>query len=232
MRCGAATVIHLHAVSGTIAPHSTVPMPSAWSSAWPCTRGKYGLGRPSSSLHRIQAAFACRLRSRATPGSCGCGKAPLTAWAAWARVPVGEYHSRRTQGSGSGCAPPASHCHSESGGAAGTLPCLQEVACPLVGLPLESCREAEPLWRGRHWEAALGAAPREILVGRPGVEDPGDFLRGACGGVLWCQVPHDGEHRLCGEGPRLWRGVHLDGPLWARALHAGCVEHPSDHLRR
>ena len=29
MGCGAATVIHLHAVSGTIAPHSTVPMPSA-----------------------------------------------------------------------------------------------------------------------------------------------------------------------------------------------------------
>ena len=47
---GAARVIRLHASSGTIAPHSTVSMPSAWSSAWPCTRGKYGLGRPSSSL--------------------------------------------------------------------------------------------------------------------------------------------------------------------------------------
>ena len=73
----AATVIRLHAVSGTIVPHSKVLMRSAWSSAWPCTRGKYGLGRPSSSLHRIQAVPACRLRSRATPGSCGCGKAPL-----------------------------------------------------------------------------------------------------------------------------------------------------------
>ena len=30
MGCEAATVIHLHAVSGTITPHSTVPMPSAW----------------------------------------------------------------------------------------------------------------------------------------------------------------------------------------------------------
>ena len=40
MGCGAVTMIHLHAVSGTIAPHSTAPMPSAWSSAWPCTRGK------------------------------------------------------------------------------------------------------------------------------------------------------------------------------------------------
>ena len=28
------------------------------------------------------------------------------------------------------------------------------------------------------------------------------------------------------------RGVHLDGPLWARPPHAGCVEHPSDHVRR
>ena len=40
MGCGAAAVIHLHAVLGTIAPHSTVPMPSAWISAWPWTRGK------------------------------------------------------------------------------------------------------------------------------------------------------------------------------------------------
>ena len=40
MGCGAAAVVHLHAVPGTIAPHSTVPMPSAWSSAWPWTRGK------------------------------------------------------------------------------------------------------------------------------------------------------------------------------------------------
>ena len=33
MGCGAAAVIHLHAVPGTIAPYSMVPMPSAWSSA-------------------------------------------------------------------------------------------------------------------------------------------------------------------------------------------------------
>ena len=25
--------------------------------------------------------------------------------------------------------------------------------------------------------------------------------------------------------------VHLDGPLWARPPHVGCVEHPSDHVR-
>ena len=78
MVCGAAAVIHLNAVPGRIAPHSTVPMPSAWSRAWPGTRGKYGLGRPPSSLHRTQAAPACRLRSRATPGRDGCGKDPLT----------------------------------------------------------------------------------------------------------------------------------------------------------
>ena len=40
MGCGAAAVIYLHAVPGTIAPHSTAPMPSAWSSTWPWTRGK------------------------------------------------------------------------------------------------------------------------------------------------------------------------------------------------
>ena len=54
----------------------------------------------------------------------------------------------------------------------GGLDCarLQEVACPLVGVPLEGCREAEPLCRGCHWEAAPGPAPGVILVGRPGVE--------------------------------------------------------------
>ena len=41
----AVAVIHLHAVSGTIAPHSRVPMPSACGRACPCTRGKYGPGR-------------------------------------------------------------------------------------------------------------------------------------------------------------------------------------------
>ena len=112
MGCGAAAVIHLHAVRGTIAPHSTVPMLAVWSSAWPWTRGKYGLGRPPSSLHRTQAAPACGLRSRATLGRSGCGKAPLTAWGAWARVPMGRYHNGRTHGPGSGCAPPTSHRHS------------------------------------------------------------------------------------------------------------------------
>ena len=109
---------------------------------------------------------------------------------------------------------------------------LQEVACLLVGVPLEGCCEAEPLCRWCHREAAPGPAPGVFLVGRPGVEVPGDVLRGPCGGVLWCQVPHDGEHRPCGEGPRPRGGVHLDGPLWARPLHAGRVEHPSDHVRR
>ena len=40
MGCGASAVIHLHAVPGTIAPPSTVAMPSAWISAWPWTMGK------------------------------------------------------------------------------------------------------------------------------------------------------------------------------------------------
>ena len=116
MGCGAVAAIHLHAVPGTIAPHSTVPLPLAWSSARPWTKGKYGLGLPSTSLHRTQDAPACRLRSRATPGRSGCRKAPLTPWVAWARVPTGKYHNGRTKGPGSSCAPPASHRHSESGG--------------------------------------------------------------------------------------------------------------------
>ena len=223
MLCGAVTVIHLHAVSGTIALHSTAPMPSAWSSAWPCTKGKYGLGRPSSSLHRTQAAPACRLWSRATPGRSGCGKAPLTAWAAWARVPMGKYHSERVQGSPSGCAPPESHRHLESGGAAGTVPVCKKWRALLLG-----CR-----WRVA---ARLNPSARAPLGGRPGAcarRNPGrPARRGACGGVLRCQVPHNGEHRPCGEGPRPWRGVHLDGQLWTRAPHAGCVEHPSDHVCR
>ena len=70
----------------------------------------------------------------------------------------------------------------------GDRACLQEVACPLVGVPLEGCREAEPLFCGHHWEAASGPGPGEILVGRPGVEVPGDFLREACGGVLRCHM--------------------------------------------
>ena len=52
-------VTHRHAVSGTIAPHSMVPMPSVWSIACPSTIGKYGPGRPFS-FHQTQLAPACR----------------------------------------------------------------------------------------------------------------------------------------------------------------------------
>ena len=92
---------------------------------------------------------------------------------------------------------------------------LQEVACPLVGVPLEGCREAEPLCRGCHWEGAPGPAPGVILVGRPGVEVPGDFLRSPCGGVLRCQVPHDGEHR---PRTRRCRGLSVLGSRGPRAM--------------
>ena len=109
--------------------------------------------------------------------------------------------------------------------------------CPSVGSGAPSCwGAAGGLPRGAlpraPVEGAPGRAQREIPVSRPGMEVPGDFLRGACWGVLWRQVPHDGEHPPCGEGPRPRRGVHLDGPLWARAPHAGCVEHPTDHVCR
>ena len=128
-------------------------MPSAWSSAWPWPRGKYGLGRPPPSLHRTQAAPGCRLRSRATPGRSGCGKAPLTAWVAWARVPMGKNHNGGTQGPGSGCASPASHCHSESGGAAGTVPV---------------CRKWRALLSGCRWRVAARLNPSAAgATGRP-----------------------------------------------------------------
>ena len=98
---------------------------------------------------------------------------------------------------------------------------LQGVVRPLVRVPLEGCREAEPLCHGCHWEAVLGPAPGEILVGRPGVEVPGDFLRGACRGVLWCQVPHDGEHRPCGERPRR-------GGVYTWMVHCGRARRTQD----
>ena len=93
------------------------------------------------------------------PGGWGGGKAPLTAWVPLARASVGKYHSGRIQGSASGCASPESHRHPESGRGGRNRACLQEVARPLVGALLEGCREAEPLCRGRHWEAALRSAP-------------------------------------------------------------------------
>ena len=40
LSCGAAALIHLHAMSGTSAPNFMVPMFSACSSARPCTRRK------------------------------------------------------------------------------------------------------------------------------------------------------------------------------------------------
>ena len=98
---------------------------------------------------------------------------------------------------------------------------LQQVACPLVGVPLEGCREAEPLFRGCHWEAAPGPAPGPILADWPGVEVPGDFLRGSCGGVLWCQVPHDSEHRPRGEGP-------ARGGVYTWMVHCGRARRTRD----
>ena len=232
MGCAAVTVIHLHAVSGTIAPHSTAPMPSAWSSAWPCTRGKYGLGRPSSSPHRTQAAPACRLWSRATPGRSVCGKAPLTAWAAWARVPKGIYHSGRTQGSGSGCVPPASHRHSESGGAAGTVPVCRKWRALLSGCRWRVAARLNPsaagatrrpprgLRQGKSWSVGKTWRSRAI---------PSAVPVGASSGAK-CHMTASTAH--VEKGHARWRGVHLDGPLWARASHAGRVEHPSDHVPR
>ena len=103
---------------------------------------------------------------------------------------------------------------------------------------MPSCRgAAEGLPRGLTPlpRAPLGgrSGTGEILVCRPGMEVPGDFLRCVCGGVLRCQVPHDGKHRPCGEGPSPGGGgvytwmVHCGG-----APHAGCVDHPSNHVHR
>ena len=118
--------------------------PQSHSSIVATHRGKYGLGRLSSSRHRIQGAFACRLRSRATLGDWGGVKAPLTAWAACARAPVGKHHSGSIQGSGSSFASPASHRHPESGGAARTLPV---------------CRKWRALLSGCRWRVAARLNP-------------------------------------------------------------------------
>ena len=142
-------------------PKTPVPMPSVWSSAWPWTRRKYRLGRPSASHHGTQAAPACRLQSRATPGRSGCGKAPLTAWVAWARVPTGKYHIGRTQGPGSGCAPPASHRHAESGGAARTVP-----VCRKWRVLLSGCRWRVAARLNASAAGATGRPPRGLRQGK------------------------------------------------------------------
>ena len=202
MGCAAAAVIHLHGVPGTIAPHSTVPMPSAWSSAWPWDQGEIGARAPAlfpppyPGRPRLQAAEQGhageeRLRESPLDGLSGMGQG------AHGQIPQREDPGAR-QRLRLPCVP--SPLGVRQGGRDRAR--LQESACPLVGVPFRGCREAEALCRGCHWEAAPGPAPGVILAGRPGVEVPGDFIRGFCGGVLRCQVPHDGEHRPRGEGPR------------------------------
>ena len=230
MHCGAAAVIHLHAVLHDRPPFHG-PHALGVDQRLALDQGEIGARAPLSFLPpypggpRLQAAEQGqageeRLRESPLDGLGGVGQG------AHGQIPQREGPGAR-QRLRHPCVP--SPLGVWRGGRDRAH--LQEVACLLVGVPLEGCREAEPLCRGCHREAAPGLAPGVILVGRPGVEVPGDVLRGPCGGVLWCQVPHDGEHRPRGERPRPRGGVHLDGPLWARPPHAGRSEHPSDHVR-
>ena len=57
---------------------------------------------------------------------------------------MGKYHNGRTQEPGSGSASPASHCHSESDGAAGTVPV---------------CRKWRPFLSGCRWRVAARLSP-------------------------------------------------------------------------
>ena len=230
MGCGAAAVIQLHAVLGTITPHSTVLKPSAWSSAWPWTRGKYGLGRPPSSLNRTQAASACRLQSRATPGRSGCGKAPLTAWAEMGQGAHGQIPQQEDPRARQRLLPPCVPSPLGVWRGGRDRAHLQEVACPLVGVPLEGCREAEPpraplrgrpgaCARRKYW--SVGQAWRSRAISSP-------VPVGASSGAR-CHMPASTAHVEKGNarpGSYTWM-VH-----WGRALHAGCVENPSDHVRR
>ena len=109
--------------------------------------------------------------------------------------------------------------------------CLPEGARPFVEVPLEGGREAEPLRRGCYWETAFGSAPGDVLVGQPGVEVPGKFLRSARGSALRCQVPHDGGTAHVEKG-------HACGGVYTwmvQCRRARCsldaLEHPSDHVR-
>ena len=77
----------------------------------------------------------------------------------------------------------------------------------------------------------MGSVPGEVLVDRSGVEVLGNFLRGARGDALRCQVPQEGEYCPRGERPHPWWGVHLDGPLRAHTPDLGRVEHSADHVR-
>ena len=221
MGCGAAAVTHLHAVSGTIAPHSAVPMSLASSSAWPCTRGKYGLGRPSSSRHRTQAALACRLRSRATPGSWGSGKAPFKPWVALARASVGKYHSGRIPGSGSSCASPASHRQQESGRAAGTVPV---------------CRKWRSLSSGCRWRVAARLKPSAAgATGRP----PWGLRQGnswsacqawrsrAISSAFPVGVPAGARCHMTASTAHVEKG-HARGGVYGWMVHCGCARRTRD----
>ena len=221
MSCGAAAVIHLHAVPGTIAPHSTVPMPSAWSSVWPWTRGKYVLRRPPSSLHHTQAAPACRLRSRATPGRSGCGKAPLTAWVAWARVPMGKYNNGGIQGPSSGCASPASHRHSESGGAAGTLPVCRKWGALLLGCRWRVAARLSPSAAG-----ATGRPPRGLRQGKSW--PAGQVWRSrAISSAVPVAASSGARCHMTASTAHVEKG-HAPGGVYTWMVHCGCARRTRD----
>ena len=113
------------------------------------------------------------------PGGWRVGKAPLTAWVTSARASVGKYHSGMIQGSGSGCASPASHRHPESGGAAGTMPVYRKWSAPLsrcrCGVtarlkPSAAGATGRPLWalrQGKSWSAGQAWRSRAISSAVP-----------------------------------------------------------------
>ena len=96
---------------------------------------------------------------------------------------MGKYHSGSIQGSGSGCASPASHPHPESGGAAWTIPvcrkgyahlsgCRWRVAARLnpsaagaSGTPHLGLRHGKPWSAGQAWRSR--AILSEVAVGVP-----------------------------------------------------------------
>ena len=125
-----------------------------------------------------------------------------------------------------------SHRHSESGAAAGTVPvcrkwrallsgCRWRVAARLnpsaaaaTGRPPWGLRQGKSLSVGQAWRS------REISSVVPVEASSGSR----------CHMTASTGHFE--KGHARWGSVHLDGPLWARAPHAGCVEHPSDNVRR
>ena len=84
---------------------------------------------------------------------------------------------------------PASHRNSESGGVAGTVPVCRKWRACLSGCRWRVAARLSPSAAGATGRPPQGLAPGVLMVGRPGLEVPGDVLRGPSGPKRLRQSP-------------------------------------------